>query len=283
MSFHDINDSDIADLLALVDAKPNQALEVKLAEAPIQEPEDSIETLLDEVAVVESIVAEESSLIESALDEIQAEAVKQEVYSNQSKAAKKSKPAAPVPSVKVGDFPDAQAFQEWVDAQQLAKKPRKKRVSKPKTAPAAPNINVQDALSGGIEAALNDLGMDLGQPHPFTDEPVTDQARFDITSIKNQKQLKAIVNALAWKIGRDGLYVYTRYAIEALKADKGISKKVLEQHYLDAANRSGTKTLAQSTAKSQAEKYWHVLPALGLARIEGDVMVPEPCSLSLVL
>lgn len=279
MSFHDIQDTDIASLLDLIDAKPD----VKPEPAPTAEPEPVPDPVIpepDEIAVVESIVQNESSLIESALNDIQAETIKKEIYTKQAEA-EKSKPKREKKPKKqtLEEFPDVRAYREY----SKPAKPKRQRAKKP-AAPKTPSFDVQGSIAN-LDATLDELGMGLGQPHPFTGEPVTDDCRERITKIGNQKQLKAIVNALAWKAGRDNPYVYTRYAIEALKAAPGMgwTKKDIEQHYLEASVRAGTRTLADSTAKSQAEKYWHVLPALKLARIDGEHMLAELCCLSLFL
>jgi hypothetical protein len=278
MSFHDIQDVDIANLLEMIDAKPD----VKPEPAVVQSDPVPAPVVPDEIAVVESIVQSESVAVESVLDEIQAETIKKEIYTKQAEAEKaKPKKREKKPKKQTLEaFPDVRAYREYSAP---AAKPKRQRTKKP-AAPKTPSFDVQAAI-GNLESTLDELGMGLGQPHPFTGEPVTDDCRERITKIGNQKQLKAIVNALAWKAGRDSPYVYTRYAIEALKAAPGIgwTKKEIEQHYLEASVRAGTRTLADSTAKSQAEKYWHVLPALKLARVDGEHMLAEPCCLSLAL
>ena len=278
MSFHDIQDVDIANLLEMIDSKPDVKPEPPQPE-PIPAPEPVVPEP-DEIAVVESIVQSESIAIESALNEIQAETIKKEIYTKQAEA-EKAKPQKREEKPKkqtLEAFPDVRAYRDY----STPAKPKRQRAKK-STTPKPPSFDIQAAI-GNLESTLDELGMGLGQPHPFTGEPVTDDCRERITKIGNQKQLKAIVNALAWKAGRDNPYVYTRYAIEAMKQQgMGWTKSDLEQHYLEMSDRSGSKTLAHSTSKSQAEKYWHVLPALKLARFEGEYLVPEPCCLSLAL
>lgn len=264
MSIHDISDDDIVGLLNLIDAKDAPATEpepvVALPDGPPSENLPIPEPEVDEAAVAQAIQEAETQAVESALAEVKAEEVKKSIYKKQSEKASKVKPDTT--ERKSPDYPDVKEFQAF-------EKSTKKKQRKPKApkAPKAPKLSIDEMLkNSGFGGALTFLGFDVGSQHPVKDREIVPDDVAEMLRVKNQKQQKAILNFVAWRSGKDELFLYTRYAIEALLAfPQGITKKELHEFYMSKSVKLGQSLLRESTARSQAIKYWHVLQAVGLA------------------